>query len=268
MKTKFKMGCVEIEKRIKEINDTVTIVLLNSHIIPEFDHIKPYFSKILGKKKIEVTGYVEVDENDKIKVNCESKEINLIDEESITSVKALHLKKSILSPKPIVVDKSLFSPEEFFNSEKDEVLGNISGKNDNEILQAILELGGIRNRKQLIYLSGKLQSKNTTLKFTLSPKFGFLFFVEGEEMDHFLWELLNSHATYIWSIAKDAMATEEKFRTLEREINFIRENGRRIYLNSEKKSDFIFSKVNHESSKTGVVDGFPKWKMRVNEKLI
>ena len=268
MKTKFKMGCVEVKKRIKEIDDTVTIVLLNSHIIPEFDHVKPYFSKVLGKKKIEVTGYLELDENNKIKINCKSKEIDLIDEEAITSVKSLHLKKAILSPKPIVVDKSLFTPEEYFDSEQDEVLGNISDKNNNEILQAILDLGEIRNRKQLIYLSGKLQSENTRLKFTLSPKFGFLFFVEGEEMDHFLWELLDSHATYIWSISKDAMPNEMKFRRLEREINFIRENGRMRYLNSEKSSDFIFNKVNHESSKTGVVDGFPKWKMRVNEKLI
>ena len=105
------------------------------------------------------------------------------------------------------------------------------------------------------------------LRFTLSPKFGFLFYVEGKEMDHFIWELLNSHATYIWSIQKELTSLENKLKLIEREVNFIRGNGRRIYLNSEKTEDLIFNKINHENSETGVVDGFPKWKMRVNEKI-
>lgn len=87
-------------------------------------------------------------------------------------------------------------------------------------------------------------------------------------MDHFIWELLNTHATYIWSIERKGYSLENKLKLIEREVNFIRENGRNIYLNSKKNADLIFNKINHENSETGVIDGFPKWKVRVNEKII
>lgn len=106
------------------------------------------------------------------------------------------------------------------------------------------------------------------LRFTLSPQFGFLFHVEGEEMDHFIWGLLNTHATYIWSMEKEEMALDKKLKLLEREINLIKDHGRKTFLSSKKSSEFVFSKVNHEHSGSDLIDGFPKWKIRVNEKLI
>lgn len=267
MKTKFKMGYVEIEKRLKGVSEKIKINLVNSNIIPEFDHVKPFFAKALGRRKIEITGFLEIDDRGEIEVKCQSKEISQINEDLITAVRRLKLKESIFKPKKITADKSLFTPEEYFESIEEEQFGNTIGKSDKDILEEVLQLKGIRNRKQLLYLSGKLQSKRMGLRFTLSPKFGFLFYVEGKEMDHFIWELLNSHATYIWSIQKELTSLENKLKLIEREVNFIRGNGRRIYLNSEKTEDLIFNKINHENSETGVVDGFPKWKMRVNEKI-
>ncbi|MEM1216425.1 MAG: hypothetical protein AAGJ82_12110, partial [Bacteroidota bacterium] len=183
-------------------------------------------------------------------------------------VKKLQLKQAIFKPKIQAIDKSLFTPEEYFDETTEEQLGNTFRKSDRDMLADILELKEIRNKKQLIYLSGKLQQKDRRLRFTLSPNFGFLFSVAGEEMDHFLWELLDSHATYIWSMAKHAMPLDEKFKLLEREVNFIRDHGRRAFLSSTTSSDFIFNKVNHESSNSSIIDGFPKWKARVNEKLV
>lgn len=268
MKTKFKMGFVEIEKKLKSVSENIKINLPNKNIIPEFDHVKPFFAKALGKRKIEVTGYLEINEKGEMEVKCQSKEINQINEDLITVVRKLGLKESIFKPKKITIDKSLFTPEEYFEGIEKEQLGNTISKNYKDILEEVLQLEGIRNRNQLLYLSGKLQSKKMGLRFTLSPKFGFLFYVEGKEMDHFIWELLNTHATYIWSIEKELASLENKLKLIEREVNFIRENGRKIYLNSEKTENLIFNKINHESSETGVIDGFPKWKMRVNEKII
>lgn len=105
MKAKFKMGFVEVEKKIKEIGETITIVLSNSNIIPEFDHVKPYFSKILGKKKIKISGYLEYDEDNRMVVNCHSNEISKIDENFIIGVKKLQLSEAIFTHKHIVVDK-------------------------------------------------------------------------------------------------------------------------------------------------------------------
>ncbi|MCO6468901.1 MAG: hypothetical protein J5I54_08665 [Bacteroidales bacterium] len=268
MKTKFKMGYVEIEKKLKGVSEKQKINLVNTNILPEFDHVKPFFAKALGKRKIEITGFLEIDEKGQIEIKCQSKEINQINEDLITTVKRLKLEDSIFKPKKISVDKSLFTPEEYFEGLEEEQLGNTIHKSEKDILKDVLQLEGIRNRKQLIYLSGKLQSKRKGLRFTLSPKFGFLFYVEGEEMDHFIWELLNSHATYIWSVDRGVTSIDDKLKLIEREVNFIRENGRRIYLNSDKSKDLIFNKINHENSETGVIDGFPKWKMRVNEKIV
>ncbi len=203
IKTKFKMGYVEIEKKLKGVSEKVKINLKNSNIIPEFDYVKPFFSKALGKRKIEINGYLEIDEKGEIEVNCQSKEISRINEEVVTTVRMLKLKDSIFKPKITVVDKSVFTPEEYFEGSEEEELGNTINRKDKDVVENILQLDGIRNRKQLIYLSGRLQSERMGLRFTLSPNFGFLFYVEGEEMDHFIWELLNTHATYIWSIEKE-----------------------------------------------------------------
>lgn len=268
MKTSFKMGYVELTTKLKAYENPITIILENDHIIPEFDHIKPFFVKALGCKKIEIIGELTFDRMGNEVIRCHSKEINKINETLITSVKRLNLKAAIFNPKPIAVDKSLFSPEEYFEG-TEETLGNTFNKENNKgVLKEILQLEGIRNKKQLTYLSGKLQNHASSLKFTLSPKFGFLFHVEGEEMNHFIWELLNTHATYIWSISKSEYDLTKKIKLLEQEINSIRNHGRRTYLNSIKISPsiFVFNKINHSSA--GIIDGFPKWKMKVNEKLV
>ncbi|MEQ8705832.1 MAG: hypothetical protein RIC19_18030 [Phaeodactylibacter sp.] len=268
IKAVFKMGYVEVEQKIAGLPEKVRITLDNTNILPEFDHVKPFFAKALGRKKIEVTGFLEIDNEGDIEARCQSKEINQINENFIATVRKLRLEDSIFKPKKITVDKSLFTPDEYFEGFDEEELGNTIRQSDKDLLSEILESDKIRNRKQLLYLSGKLQSKNTGLRFTLSPKFGFLFHVEGEEMDHFIWELLNSHATYIWSIDRQGPSLPNKFRLIEREINFIRESGRRIYLNSERNEDLSFTKVNHEHSESGLIDGFPKWKVRVREQLV
>ncbi|KGE85902.1 MAG: hypothetical protein ACE362_20005 [Phaeodactylibacter xiamenensis] len=268
-KAVFKMGSVEVEHQVKELPEqTLTLPIENPNILPEFDHVKPFFAKALGKKKIEVHGYLEIDEADHIEIRCQSKEISQINDKFIATVRKLRLEDAIFKPKKITVEKSLFTPEEYFEGFDEAELGNTIRQSDKDLLTELLESEKIRNRKQLLYLSGQLQSQGTGLRFTLSPKFGFLFHVEGETMDHFIWELLNSHATYIWSIDRPGTSLQHKFRLIEREINFIRENGRRVYLDHARNEDLLFSKVNHENSESGLVDGFPKWRVRVGEVLV
>jgi hypothetical protein len=268
-KAVFKMGYVEVEHQVKELPEqTLTIPIENPNILPEFDHVKPFFAKALGKKMIEVRGYLEIDEADHIEIRCQSKEISQINDKFIATVRKLRLEDAIFKPKKITVDKSLFTPEEYFEGFDEAELGNTIRQSDKDLLTDLLESEKIRNRKQLLYLSGQLQSQRIGLRFTLSPKFGFLFHVEGETMDHFIWELLNSHATYIWSIDRPGTSLQHKFRLIEREINFIRENGRRVYLDHARNEDLLFSKVNHENSESGLVDGFPKWRVRVGEVLV
>ena len=263
-KLTFKMGYAEFVKKVKGVQDPIKINLYNDHIIPEFDHVKPFFIKALGRKAIDVSGTIEIMADGSYEVNCQSKVIAGINESLISGVKRLRL-QAFIKPKVIPVDKSLFTPEEYFEKTK-ENLGNTLSQSEEELFNNIAELEGIRNKRELTFLAGKLQNRKSGLKYTLSPKFGFLFYVKGEEMDHFLWELLNSHATYIWSIERRDSNLEIKYKLLEREINFIRDHGRNAFLGNSSESDFIFSRVKHGTR--GIVDGFPKWKSLVMEKLI
>ena len=53
-KAVFKMGYVEVEHQISELPEqALTIPLENPNILPEFEYVKPFFAKALGKKKIE-----------------------------------------------------------------------------------------------------------------------------------------------------------------------------------------------------------------------
>ncbi len=58
----------------------------------------------------------------------------------------------------------------------------------------LLRTQDVRNAAQLAHLASQ-QEAGQKLRFVLSPRFGFLFFVRGEAMHHFLLELLDSHAT-------------------------------------------------------------------------
>ncbi len=264
-KVTFKMGYVETSKSIKGVSNKVLIKIYNPEIIPEFEYIKFYFSKIFGSRQIKIKGSIG-NKNDRSTYKFSSPQISQINEQLINSIKRLEIKNKIKKPKVIAIDKSLFTPDEYFDGFEGEVGNNIR-KSDQDLLKEILALESIRNRKQLEYISGYLQSENERIHFTLTPQFGFLFYVEGEDMHHFIWELLNSHATYLWS--KDKSHNRANFLSLvSRKINYIRDQGRLQYINHEQNEELIFSKINHKSAGSNIVDGFPMWRKKLNEKLV
>ncbi len=264
-KITFKMGYVETEKRLKGVSNKTLIKIYNPHIIPEFEYIKFYFSKIFGSRRIKIKGSI-ADKNDRSTYKFTSPEIASIDESMINGIKRLEVKRKISKPPIIAVDKSLFTPEEYFDGFEGEKGNNIR-KSDQELLKEILELKGVRNKKQLQYIAGSLQSENERIHFTLTPQFGFLFYVAGEDMHHYIWELLDSHATYLWSKDKEYSRTDF-LKLVSRKINYIRDQGRTSYLSHEHNEELIFSKINHDSAGSALIDGFPKWRKRLNEKLV
>jgi hypothetical protein len=177
------------------------------------------------------------------------------------------------SPKLPDIDKSLFTAEDIFNTgESDDVEGNVFRQDEKDILQFLITHHNTRNRKQLEYLSGNKQSANFRIRFTLHPNFGFLFLIEGRENNHFVWELLNTHATYIWSIGKSEKDIELQYRRVEDIINTIRNTGReqykRAYKYNHHDSDLVFCSIEHDDIASSFVDGFVKWKHRLNERLM
>ena len=121
-------------------------------------------------------------------------------------------------------------------------------------------------------MAGGKQTERQKLRYTLHPNFGFVFLIEGEQCNHFVWELLNSHATYVWSIGKSHKDIELQYKRIEATIGTVRSAGRdeykRAYRNNHQDDDLVFTVIEHDQVNSNLKDGFLKWKSRLNEMLI
>lgn len=270
----FNLGYVGFQKYISQINREIDFKILNDHLLPEFDHIKFWFAKRLGTRKFKVRAEIQLVDNEIEKIHATSNEIEAISSELVDSIKQQQTLALIKHPRVIQLDKTLFTSEDIFDQfeEDKSSQGNIFRQSEKDILEALLTGHSIRNRQQLIYLSGAKQSENEKIRFTLNPHFGFLFLVEGEQFNHFVWELLNSHATYVWSIGKMEQEIKLQYQRIEQSINTIRNSSREAYKNAYRKQnidqDLVFNVLMHTHADSSLVDGFPKWKHRLNELLV
>lgn len=266
------LGYVTFGKIIKEVGEKVDFKIKNNYILAEFENIKSWFTKKLKTKKFKVNATITITDGKATEVIAVSPQISMIDAELIDSIRYQRTIALTKSPSVKETDKSLFTAEQIFGEMKtDNLEGNVFNQNEQDILSFILDNHKTRNRKQLEYLSGSKQAENSKLRFTLHPNFGFLFFLEGKENNHFVWELLNSHATYIWSIDKSENEIEVQYKRIEASINTIRDSGReqykRTYRQNHHDSDRVFCVIEHNDITSNFVDGFVKWKYKLNEKI-
>jgi hypothetical protein len=124
----------------------------------------------------------------------------------------------------------------------------------------------------LQYLAGLKQDAHYQVHITLQPGFGCVFLIQGATKNHFCWELLNSHATYLWTFDKRADFLPDALAKLERIIQVIRDHGRERYKQAYRDTAFddifVFQQIIHRKSDSQVVDPFPFWRQRLEEKLI
>ena len=270
---KFQSGSVKVIKYFKWMIDPVVVTIENSSLIPEFDLIKAYFPKAFGgQKKFEVNARFEVENGRITDVIAHSPQIARIDEELIGVVKRAQV-MAYISRTAGGIDKSLFTADEFMSHYgENEEQGNALRQTEADILLASMADKSLRNRKQIEFLAGSQQSPNQKIRFTLKPNFGFVFFIEGSSMNHFCWELLNSHATYLWSFYQTSGTPLQQYKKVEQIIASVRESGRELYKSSYRTMpgdpDMLFSVISHGHAGSALVDSFPGWKHRLMEKLV
>lgn len=132
-----------------------------------------------------------------------SKDIDRIDQNLIEGVKVQRTLEITKCIRPRDLDKALFTSDDLYSLDRtNDLEGNIFKQTEKDILNLLIEKSDVRNKRELTYLSGSMQSLNYRIRFTNHPNFGFIFLTEGELNNHFIWELLNSHATYVWTIEK------------------------------------------------------------------
>ncbi len=268
----FRFGYVEVSHFIPEVNEKVYFRIHNSHILPEFDLIKFWFSRVLGTKKIRVRASLEMIEGKILKREAHSKQIARIDDTLVETIKVRRTLNLTSLPPPDHGRKALFSPDELFALETSDMdTCNAFQQDGNDILGLLVEHLEIRNKQELIYLSGKVQPAAVPIKFTCSPYFGFLFFAQGEEHNHFIWELINSHATYIWSLEKSEKEVDEQFKRIEATMQTIISQGRERYKSAYKNNlidqDILFDLIVHRYQHSVFLDAFTYWKKRLDEIL-
>lgn len=268
----FKNGFVSVDFKPKLCSKKEEIKIFNKNILREYHYVKNYFPKYFkkGKKfKVQLSG--EIQFGKLINYEAASEEIQSIDEDVITTVRNLIEVEIFDSVDTGKLDKSILSIEELIEkSQLDSSIKESISKEPQKILHSIFKVKDVRNRKQLEYLAGFKQEDNCQLRFTLKPLFGFLFYMESGKQNHFCWELLNSHATYIWSF-DSSLDFNEKLHDIDNIINYIRINGREKYKQLEKsegEKKFSFSTLYHKNKLTKFKDGFVEWKNELEKIMI
>jgi hypothetical protein len=269
----FITGAVTFKKKIKRLRKELDFIIKNEHILAEFDNIKYWFARKLKTKRFKVLATITFTNDVMTDSMATSEHFDQINPDLIDSVKYIRTFALTKEPKTSAPDKALFTTEEIFTQmDTENVEGNVFNQSDQDLLNIFILKEGIRNKKQLEYLSDKKQSENYKLRYTLNPNFGFLFLVEGVEKNHFVWELLNSHATYIWSTDKSENDIELQYKRIESSVNAIRTNGRekykQAYRTTNQDNDLIFKVIKHKDIGSTSVDEFPQWQNKLNEQLV
>jgi hypothetical protein len=259
----FHDGQISFTAKLKDFNLSKEFSIENENLKKEFENIKPWFIKRIGKSFI-VTVNLKLVDRQIEEANAVSEDIALINQEVIESIKTQRVLMLVKTARKKENDKSVFTNEEVFGVlDEDETESNVFNSSADNILEILIDNGLAKNVKQLEFLSRDKQSLNERLRFTLKPHFGFLFKIETNSKQLFVWELLNSHATYIWE--KEGNSSDF-YQFIEQEISFIKTNGReeyrRYYKNLQTK-DYQFHLIEHESADLTEDERFQSWKSKL-----
>lgn len=269
----FGLGSVSFKKHIPQLQKSLDFEIQNPYLLPEFDYIKPWFAKALKTKNVVIDLLIKVSlDNQILSKSAKSKTLNRIDEALIETVK---FQRSLgFTKKPLLnaPDKSLFGAEDFFDgNQEDPSAGNVFGQSPEDLMNDLLNAKDVRNKRNIQYLA-RLQSPSLPLKFTQHPDFGFLFFIEGQSQHHFAWELLDSHATYLWSFEKETSSIPQQYARIEAILSKLRIMKREPYKRAYKEglidSDLVFIALHHSHKNSSLVDSFPRWRHALMEKLV
>jgi hypothetical protein len=267
----FSLGMIKGTHYVEEWGIAIDYEIANDFVIPEFDYVKSYVAKALKQRHVPIEIKTTLAEATGQPVPARSPILQSIDERLLVLVRSQAAERLLKKPKfEADVDKSLFTADEMYDQyTEDGSWGDALRSPGEEILAQILSLKKVRNAKQLQFLAGKVQAPDEKLRFTLTPLFGFIFLAQGERQQHFIWELLNSHATYLWSFDPEELPAQQRFRELEKILNFIKVHGRQEYRNNHHLSDhFDFRAINHRHAGSNFVDGFPRWRNLLLEQLV
>jgi hypothetical protein len=268
----FINGSVTFKKYIKKLGTDIDFRIENSYLLEEFDNIKLWFSKKLKTNRFNVSSKITLVDRKFSHATASSPEIEMITPNIIESIKYDRIIALTKPPKTDNPDKSIYNTDDLFQLiDPDNRDGNVFNQSGPEIIKSLTQTEFVRNRKQLEHLSDVKQTINSKIHYTLNPLFGFIFLNETMLKYHFIWELLQSHATYIWSIDKENKDINSLYAKIEEIINVIKIIGRdeykKTYSTKNLGYEFTFKAIDHHDITINPDDGFKKWKNKLDKLL-
>lgn len=256
----FQYGSVAFIYTVVKFNIDLRFEIEHLHVRPEFDVLKPYFTRVLNAKYILVDLYAEFQNGKLVSQLAISEDLARINQEIIESVKFRFVEKGIIG-------RNVLPPgaNELLNHEQ--VQNNATGgqllyNSGEELLDATLKNEKAKHYRQLRYLADRHERTVLKLRFVLSP-FSFVFLLAGEDKFHIVLETLDTEeATYIWHVPKDKQLLREALKGIEQHLSIIRQHGRQYFLDT---SPTDFSRLVHDYSDG--VKGFIIWKDMLEERL-
>ena len=257
----FRYGSFAFRFTVKETNKDLEFEIENDDIRPEFEVLKPYFSKVLNLKQVKIDLFAEFINDKLISQIAQSPDLEKFNREIIDSVKFKFVTKNyfgkVLNSKfqRNLLDLNQLQIGENGNSQLFDT--------EEEFLESILKNRSFRHYRQIRYLANSHLSSILKIRFVLSP-FSFVFLLSGAEQFHIVMETLDTEeATYIWHIDKDITLLKYKLKEIDLSINVIRNDGRQIFLESQPQN---FTRILHDYSDER--KGFVIWKDLLEEILV
>ncbi|PKP46056.1 MAG: restriction endonuclease subunit R [Bacteroidetes bacterium HGW-Bacteroidetes-12] len=249
----FGYGVVSFNYLIGEMNTALEFEIENLEVRPEFDVLKPYFSKTLKSKNISVDIFAEFEYGKLVSQLANSLDIEKINQEVVESVKFQFITKNVLG-KLATTKENLLTINELENQNL-YIDGAI-------LLEDILKTKNFKHSQNIRYLADKHQSNLMKIRFVLSP-FSFVFLLSGEQQYHIVLETLDTEeATYLWHTDKSKQKLIDKVKEIDSQLNIIRNKGRQVFLETNPNN---FSKIIHDYSDNK--KGFIIWKDMLEERI-
>lgn len=250
----FHYGSIAFKYVVNEMNTTVEFHIENDEIRPEFEVLKPYFTKTFSTKTISVDIIVEFEYGKLVSQLASSRDVERINKEVVEGVKFQFLNKVLFGKQPEQGQYLISS---------DELLSNTSVYDSAEdLVRQLLKSKQYKHSQYIQFLADQHLSEVMKIRFVLQP-FSFMFLLSGEQHYHIILETLDTEeATYIWHLEKSRFALIDTVRHINNELSIIREKGRQAYLETNPVN---FSKIVHDyaDNKKGLIT----WKGQMEERL-
>lgn len=256
----FRYGSFAFHYLIKEINQDVEFEIENDDIRPEFEVLKPYFSKLLNLRFITINSYAEFVNDVLVSQIADSTDLKRLNREIIDSVKFRFITKVYFGKSSIQkFEKNLLDINQLQGGE-----GNSSIiESEEEFIGNILKNKNLKHYRHISFLASKHLSDILKIRFVLSP-FSFVFLLQGMEQFHIVMETLDTEeATYIWHIERDISLLKNTLKEIDASINVIRNEGRQMFINTQPQN---FTRILHDY--TDERKGFIIWKDLLEEVLV